>query len=703
MTAPSAQPASSPDAPPPPSPPSAGAASASPVGEAHPTAGQGDAPRRDTTGLTGARPIPPEVLRLAHGEGQQNRLAILTLTALGVVYGDIGTSPLYAFRECFKPVYGLSPVPAHVVGVLSLILWALIFTVTVKYIGFIMRADNRGEGGIFALLALLLQGTSEKQRRSRRRRAMIGIGLVGAALLYGDGVITPAISVLGAVEGLETISTSFTGLVVPLSIVILVGLFAVQRKGTERVGTVFGPVMLVWFATIAALGLLQVWREPAVLRAINPWWGIALLAEAPRTGFVLLGAVVLAVTGAEALYADMGHFGRRPIRLAWFAFVLPALMLNYFGQGALLLADPSLAGSNTFYALAPRWALYPLVALATIAAIVASQALISGAFSLTQQAIQLGYSPRLHVQHTSKHEAGQIYIGQVNAALAVGTILVVLYFGSSDRLGAAYGIAVTGTMAITTLLFHRVMRDRWRWSRARAIPVTAAFLLVDLGFLGANVLKLHDGGWVPLAIGLGLFLLMNTWKWGREELTHTMRRQAMPLDLFLDDIERRAPHRVPGTAVFMTPDPAGVPVVLLHHLKHNKVLHERVILLSVQVEGIPEVPAAERVRSEPLKAGFARVTARYGFMQTPDVKDVLRQCEQGGVCGRPAETSYYLGRERILVKDYDLTRKERRWMVWVHMAHVKLFAVMARNARSAAEYFGIPPNRVVELGAQVEL
>jgi KUP system potassium uptake protein len=659
---------------------------------------------RETTGLTGARPIPPEALHRHHDDNPTGqRLTLLTLTALGVVYGDIGTSPLYAFRETFKAEYGLTPTPEHVYGVLSLILWALIFTVSVKYIGFIMRADNRGEGGIFALLALLLQGATEKQRKSRRRRAMIGLGLVGAALLYGDGVITPAISVLGAVEGLETISPAFTKVVVPLTLVIIVALFSVQKSGTDRIGRAFGPVMLLWFFTIAVLGVYRMLEHPGVLRSINPWWGFALLAEDPKLGFFLLGAVVLAVTGAEALYADMGHFGRRPIRLAWFGLVLPALMLNYFGQGALVLDNPTLVESNTFYALAPRWFLYPLLVLATLAAIVASQALISGAFSLTQQAIQLGYSPRMNVRHTSKIEAGQIYIPEVNVALGVGTVLTVLYFGSSSKLGAAYGIAVTGTMAITTLLFHRVMLDRWRWPAWRAWAITMAFVLVDLAFLGANVVKIHDGGWVPLAIGAALYLLMVTWKKGREELTGMMRRQSVPLGDFLKEIKPGHPHRVPGTAVFMTSDASGVPVVLLHHLKHNKVLHEQVILLSVMVEDVPEVSADQRLKIEALTGGFSRVVARYGFMQTPDVKDILQACRQAKMCGTPNQTTYYLGRERILVKEYDLAT-EAYWLpVLLHRWHVKLFSIMSRNARSAAEYFGIPPNRVVELGAQVEL
>ena len=699
MSAPSAQPVPPPD----PTPPTPG------ISVAPSASGPNDPPadalgsQRDTTGLTGARPIPPSALHHVEDDPTGKRLAVLTLTALGVVYGDIGTSPLYAFHETFRPEHGLSATAPHVYGVLSLILWALLFTVTVKYVVFVLRADNRGQGGVFALLALLLQGSTEKQRRSRRRRAMIALGLVGASLLYGEGIITPAISVLGAVEGLKTVSPVFGSFVVPLTVVILVTLFSVQRSGTDKVGKIFGPVMLTWFATLAIMGVWRISQAPGVLKAINPLWGFALLAEDPRMGFVLLGSVVLAVTGVEALYADMGHFGRRPVRLAWLTLVLPSLMLNYFGQGAMALQDPGVLGQNVFYAMAPRWFLYPLIALATMAAIVASQALISGAFSMTQQAIQLGYSPRMDVRHTSKDEAGQIYIPEINAALGVGSILMVLAFGSVARLSAVYGIAVTGTMAITSLLFHRVMLDRWKWSPARAIPITLAFLAIDLTFFSANLIKLADGGWVPVVLAATLFLLMSTWKAGRGELTGMMKRQSMPLGLFLQDLGPGKPHRVPGTAVFMTSDPEGVPVVLLHHLKHNKVLHERVVLLSVLVDEVPEVPQDLRLRMEPLSHGFSRVVARYGFMQTPDVKDILQACRGTGICGAPNQTTYYLGRERILVKDYDLATSEHPVKVMLHRWHVKLFAIMSRNARSAAEYFGIPPNRVVELGAQVEL
>ena len=626
----------------------------------------------------------------SHPEGK--RLAVLTLTALGVVYGDIGTSPLYAFKEAFLPEYHLVPDRGTVYGLLSMIVWALVMVVSVKYIAYVMRADNRGEGGIFALLALLLSQPLEGQRGKRRRKILIGLGIIGAALLYGDGVITPAISVLGAIEGLEVATPALKPAVVGITMVILFCMFMVQRKGTDRVGKVFGPVMLLWFASIGALGLMEIAKEPAILLAVNPWYGVQFFIDHGMAGFVVLGAVVLAVTGAEALYADMGHFGRHPIRLAWFALVLPCLLLNYFGQGALVLRDPSAATNNPFYQLAPRALLYPLIAVATMAAIVASQALISGAFSLTQQAVQLGYSPRMTVIHTSKLKAGQIYVPEVNTALMIGCLLVVASFGSVSALSAAYGIAVTGTMAITTALFYVVTRTRFKWSVTHAVALTLAFFTVDVAFLGANVVKIEHGGWVPLAIGLVLFVLMTTWKQGRTELTQRLKEQSLPLQLFLDDVVKKKPTRVSGTAVFLTSNPDGVPVVLLHHLKHNKVLHQQVVLLSVGVADVPDVPRAEKVVVEPLEAGFFRVHAMYGFMESPDVPDLLKLCEKQGIKARFAETTYYLGRERLIP-----TGPSRMWRWRKH-----IFVFLARNAQSATEFFGIPPNRVVELGTQIE-
>jgi len=575
--------------------------------------------------------------------------------------------------------------------VLSLVLWSLILVVSVKYTVFILRADNRGEGGVLALLALILQ-YQRRQSDDRIRRAIIVLGLVGAALLYGDGVITPAISVLGAVEGLEVVTPAFKILVVPVTLAILIGLFLVQKKGTAKVGRIFGPIMAVWFVSIALLGVFEIATAPRILLAVNPVYGIRFFIAHGFGAFVLLGAVVLAVTGAEALYADMGHFGRRPIRLAWFALVFPALLLNYYGQGALILSHPE-GAENPFFMLAPRLLLYPLLALATMAAIIASQALISGAFSLTHQAVQLGYSPRVNVVHTSGTEAGQIYIPEVNAALAVGCILVVLGFGSVSALGAAYGIAVTGTMATTTVLFYVLARSQWNWSVAKAGSLAAVFLTIDLAFFSSNILKIAQGGWVPLLLALMIFTLMTTWYRGRRIVNKRLLRGSLPLHLLLEDVARNKPLRVPGTAVFMTSDTEGAPLVLLHHLKHNKVLHQQVILLSVLFANVPEIPETERISATLLPEGFARIKARYGFMESADVPDILKQSADAGVVAEPAQTSFYLGRERLLPKSQSPMAMWRK----------KLFIFMSRNSRSATEFFNIPSNRVVELGAQIEL
>ncbi|MBX7118481.1 MAG: potassium transporter Kup [Gemmatimonadaceae bacterium] len=637
---------------------------------------------------------PPERHHVeAHPTGK--RLGILTLTALGVVYGDIGTSPLYAMKEAFsKPEYGLQADHATIFGFLSLVLWSLILVVSVKYIVFILRADNKGEGGILAMLALLL---GAEELPARKRLLFIWLGLFGAALLYGDGIITPAISVLGAMEGLEVVSPAFHPLIVPLTLGIIVGLFSVQRHGTHRVGVLFGPLMLLWFLTIGTLGLVEVIRNPSVLVAINPAWGVRFFLGLGHQGFIALGAVVLAVTGAEALYADMGHFGKRPIRTAWFWLVLPALVLNYFGQGSLLLRDPT-AVENPFFLLAPRALLYPMIAIATAAAIIASQALISGAFSLTQQCIQLGYSPRLTVVHTSAREFGQIYVPEVNAALAVGTVLVVLGFRNTGALGAAYGIAVTGTMVITSILYFAISTERWRKPVPQALALTAVFLVVDIAFLGANIVKVLHGGWVPLLLGAALFTMMTSWKRGREILRERVLDIALPLDTFLEDIARKSIHRVPGTAVFMTSESAGVPVVLLHHLKHNQVLHETVLLLSIVTDDVPEVPRPERVRIEALGQGFFRVVAHYGFMESADVKEVLQKCRDSGIATRPLNTSYYLGREQLIPRKGPW-KKDGMTMNYLRK---QLFALMSKNALSATQYFQLPPNRVVELGTQME-
>jgi KUP system potassium uptake protein len=619
-------------------------------------------------------------------------MAALALGALGVVYGDIGTSPLYAFKESFGGNHGVAPTPENVIGILSLVVWAITFVVTFKYLTFVMRADNRGEGGILALMALV--GQTETTHRGRR--TLLVLGLFGAALLYGDGVITPAISVLGAMEGLIVVAPGLQRAVVPATVVILLMLFAIQKRGTATVGAVFGPVMLLWFGCIATIGVWNVWQEPSVLRAFSPHYAIAFFIRNGPVGFFVLGGVVLVLTGAEALYADMGHFGRQPIRLAWFTVAMPALLLNYMGQGSLLLRDPS-AVSNPFYRAIPGWALVPMVAIATAAAIVASQALISGAYSLTNQAIQLGYAPRLTVRHTSSTEFGQIYIPEVNWALAMATVALVLGFGSSDNLAAAYGIAVTGTMTITTLLFHRVARDRWRWSRWVVWPLTFSFLVVDLAFLGANLFKIEEGGWFPLAAGAVIFALLSTWKKGREAMAEQLSSASLPLELFLPDLERHPPHRIPGTAVFMTSNPAGTPGVLLHHLKHNKVLHERVLLVSVLTEEVPVVSEQERLTVKSLGNGFHQVVGRYGFMETPNVPALLAALPPFAVPGprlenAVMETTYYLGRETLIP---DGPSRIPRW-------RKRLFIVLARNASPASAFFGLPPNRVVEMGAQVQ-
>jgi KUP system potassium uptake protein len=620
------------------------------------------------------------------------QLAVLTLTALGVVYGDIGTSPLYALKECFSSIHGVEPTPANVVGVLSLIVWSLICVVSVKYIGFILRADNRGEGGILALLALLLQKTGGVMQDEKKKKRVIVLALFGAALLYGDGIITPAISVLGAVEGVTVIAPSLQRIVVPVTIALLIVLFGAQRFGTDRVGRLFGPIMLVWFVSIAALAMPHVVEHPEVLKALSPWYALAFMGTHGWHAFVLLGAVVLSVTGAEALYADMGHFGKRPIRLAWGLMVFPCLLINYFGQGAVLMSNAA-ARANPFYSLAPDALQIPLLVLATMAAIIASQALISGAFSLTQQSVQLGYTPRVTIVHTSERQSGQIYIPEINTLLAIGTILVVLGFKSSSALGAAYGIAVTGTMAITTLLFHEICVLRWNWPKWQAAVLAAVFLCIDLAFLGSNVLKIMQGGWVPLVVAIGLFVLMTTWKRGREALSQLLRRSTLPTELFLADIKRKEPMRVSGTAVFMTSDADGIPPVLLHHLKHNKVLHEQVVLLSVVSKPVPYIDATKRVDVSPLGAGFWRVRASYGFMQSPVMRDIMAAARGSGLVCASGSTSYFLGREQLLPNG------PTRMSTW----RKKLFILMMRNAQSATAFFGIPPGRVVEMGTQIEL
>lgn len=628
---------------------------------------------------------PPSVAHHAPPAGHGFHLA---LAALGVVYGDIGTSPLYAIKECLHSEHALEVSRANVLGVLSLIFYALTFVVTIKYLGFIMRADNQGEGGILALLALVPQEPDKK-----KKAGLLALLVVfGAALLYGDGMITPAISVLSAMEGLNVATPAAKDFVVPGTVAILLGLFLVQRRGTAGVGKVFGPVMLVWFGMIAVLGIVQIARDPAVFHALDPRYAVNFFLANKGKGFLVLGAVVLSITGAEALYADMGHFGREPIRRTWFFLVFPSLLLCYFGQGAHLLSNPA-AVDNPFYSIVPAWMLYPAVAIATAATVVASQALISGAYSLTQQAVQLGFFPRVTIVHTSKDTEGQIYVPEINTMLLVACVGLVLAFGSSSKLAAAYGIAVTGTMSITTVVYYVVATRTWRWPLWKAAPLAALFLAVDLAFFGSTAVKFADGGWFPILIAAGIYTVMTTWNTGRRYLGEMLAEAMMPLDLFLADVESSKPTRVKGSAVFMASNPNGVPVILLHHFKHNQVLHEQVILLTVVAKHVPEIPSDQRIRVQDLGHGFYRVTITYGFMQTPDIPRVLRDCAAHGLVLVPERTSYYLGRETLLPSG---ASRMARW-------RKQLFAFISRNARPATAYFGLPPNRVVELGMQVDL
>ncbi|KAB2970306.1 potassium transporter Kup [Zoogloea sp.] len=623
-----------------------------------------------------------------HDKCSRTQVLPVALAAMGVVFGDIGTSPLYTMKEVFNEHHGLAVTPDNVLGVLSLVFWALTVVVSLKYVVFIMRADNRGEGGIMALTSLALRTT----RSPRLASAMAAVGLFGAALFYGDGVITPAISVLSAVEGLEVATPAFKPYVLPISLVVLTGLFLIQSKGTARVGAVFGPVMLFWFATLGVLGGINVLRHPDVLRAINPAYALAFFEANRGLGFLALGAVVLAITGGEALYADMGHFGRRPIKMAWFGFVFPALYLNYLGQGALILDNPE-AVKNPFYLLVPEPLLYPMVAMSTLATIIASQAVISGAFSLTKQAVQLGYSPRIHVVHTSEKEVGQIYVPNVNWMLLASVVALVLGFRSSSALASAYGIAVTLTMMIDTVLAFFVVRTLWNWGLGTSLAFLLAFFAVDFAFFSANTVKIFDGGWFPLALGLAIHTLLMTWKRGRAALAERMRIDTMPLDLFIQSMFHDPPIRVPGTGVFMTTAPDGVPRALLHNLLHNKVLHARVVLVNVITDDVPYVPVGERVRVEELDFGFFRVFVRYGFKDDPDIPAALAMCESQGLPFELMESSFFLGRETLIPKASSSLGLWRE----------RLFILMFRNAHSAADFFCIPANRVVEFGTQVEL
>jgi len=629
----------------------------------------------------------------SQGDQSHARSALLplTLTAIGVVYGDIGTSPLYTIRECFFGTHSVDPTYENVLGILSLVLYALFIVVSIKYIVIVMRADNQGEGGILALTSLLPK-QSAHGGPDVVKPILVLLGIFGAALLYGDGMITPAISILSATEGLHVATPLADPYVVPISVVILVVLFVIQQYGTHRVGGLFGPVMVLWFATIAVLGVSWIVRAPIVLEAIDPRHGARFFLNNGWHGFAVLGAVFLAVTGGEALYADMGHFGRRPIRLAWFALVLPALMLNYFGQGAMLLLNPR-AASQPFFLMAPSWALLPLVGLATMAAIIASQALISGAFSLTRQAIQLGYAPRLDIAHTSSKEMGQVYVPQVNWFLAIATICIVIGFESSGALAAAYGIAVTMTMVITALLLHVVATERWGWPRWVTFSVTAIFLTVDLAFFGANLIKVMQGGWLPLVIGALLFTMMTTWKTGRRLVAERLTARATPIDVFMASLKALAPARVRGTAVFMTAQPTGTPPALVHNLRYNKVLHDHVVILTVSTAARPYVPPKEHVAVESLGQGIFNVRLQYGFMQDPDVPAALMNAIKLGLELDPGDVTFFLGRETIIVT------KRHGMAVW----RERLFVLMARNAVRATAFFRLPPERVVELGVQVEM
>ena len=618
------------------------------------------------------------------------KIIFLAIASIGVVFGDIGTSPLYAIKACFHGKHAIVPSAMNILGVLSLIFWSITVVVSVKYLTFILRADNRGEGGIFALVSLL--NTSEKKLSRFIQAVLLFAAILGAGLLYGDGVITPAISVLSAIEGLEVATKAATPFIVPLTCIVLVLLFSLQQKGTANIGKLFAPIMVLWFLSIGFFGLMQITREPTVLLALNPVYALEFFMNNGMHGIVVLGSVVLCITGCEALYADLGHFGRNAIRLSWFSFVFPSLLCNYFGQGALLLAHPEM-NINPFYKLVPESFLYPMIGLSTAATIIASQALISGTFSLTQQAVQLGLFPRVRIIHTSSDMQGQIYIPFVNYALMLACIGVVVGFKESSSLAGAYGIAVTGTMIITSLLFFLVLMHYRRWPLWKVIPLVGIFIAFDVAFFVGNTFKIIDGGWFPLFVAAIVALVMTTWKKGREELYRNLIDARLPIESFLADLPRSHIPRVSGTAVFMTLSPLGTPRTLLHNVKHNHVLHEQVVFLSIMAKDAPIVPAGERIKIQDLGQGFYRVEAFYGFMQKPNVPQIMKIVAQYGLITDPMTTTFYLGRETLM------TSGKSKMMRW----RKSLFAVMSRNAGNPTSYFGIPANRVVELGAQVEL
>jgi KUP system potassium uptake protein len=612
---------------------------------------------------------------------------LLTLGALGVVYGDIGTSPLYALRESFA-VASLEVTEQSVLGVLSLIFWALVLVVSIKYLTFVLRADNDGEGGILALTSLIIRHT----KKSPGRLVLVGVGLFGTALLYGDGMITPAISVLSAVEGLEVAVPGLQPWVLVIAAVILVGLFMVQHRGTSALGSFFGPIMVLWFSVLGVLGLLEILEEPGVLTAINPSRGLGLIAERPLFAFLALGGVFLVVTGSEALYADIGHFGKRPIRLGWVTFVFPALVLNYMGQGALLINDPG-AIENPFYLLAPDWAVLPLVVLATLATVIASQALISGAYSLTSQAIQLGLLPRQQVDHTSPRQFGQIYVPSINWLLMIAAVGLVFGFGSSSNLAAAYGVGVATDMVITTLLLYRVMRSHWRWRAPPVIALTTLFLILDLAFFGANITKVPSGGWFPLAIAVVGFSIMTTWERGRTIMSGKIRKTQLHIERFIQSIVEHPQTRVAGTGVYLFPEPGVTPPTLLTNLKHHEVLHETIALVSIRTTTRPREPQAKRATIHELGEGFVQVVLTYGFMQEPDVPTALENIVNPAFGFDPTEATYFIGKESVLVTELPSMAKWRE----------HLFAFMHRNAANAARFFGLPHDRVMEVGIQVPI
>jgi KUP system potassium uptake protein len=624
------------------------------------------------------------------GEQLHGSMPALVLGAIGVVFGDIGTSPLYTMQEVFLPEYGLKPMHSTVLGVLSLITWSLITVVAVKYVSLVMRADNRGEGGIMALMTMAQRAVGGS---TRMRRLVMLMALLGAALFFGDGVITPSISVLSAVEGLEVVAPHLQHWVVPLAVVVLLGLFWLQRHGTAKVGALFGPICVLWFLALAVIGVWNIIQAPEVLAALNPIYAIDFFKVHGVIAFIALGAVVLCVTGAEALYTDMGHFGRSPIRTAWFGFVMPALLLNYYGQGGLLLNHPEAIG-NPFYHAVPDWARYPMIGLATAAAVIASQAVISGAFSVTRQAIQLGFVPRMQVVHTSREAIGHIFLPFVNRMLMVAVILTVVFFGSSKALGGAYGIAVTGTMAIDTLLVMTVAKRLWNWNWLVVIPVGLILLTVDLSFFGANTLKIPDGGWFPLAMGMCLFAVMTTWRRGRELVVREIKQGGLALEPFIENIAEHPPTRVPGTAIFLTANQNSVPHALLHNLKHNKVLHERNVLLTAETLETPVADAEERIEIDTLEGEFYRITLRFGFAEDPNIPLALAQCGRRGVHFDMMDTTFFLSRETIVADS-----RRPGMALW----RDKIFAFLSRNALPATAFFQIPGNRLIELGAQVEI